>query len=107
MKQAVIKCPLRDREPHTARKPERLDGTALKHIEHQITRNNYDSLPHLGIVKRFHRCLDCYAVWVTGSVFEMATEATFAASMIKLSLGGLAEGERRALHISLLEPGAP
>ena len=45
MKQAIIECPMKDREPHTRRKPERLDETAVKHIEHQIARNNYPPLP--------------------------------------------------------------
>ena len=76
MKQAVIKCPIWDSEPHTTRKPEKLAETARKHIEHQIARNNYAKLPHLGVIRRFHRCLDCYAVWTTGSVFERETEAS-------------------------------
>jgi hypothetical protein len=73
MKQAIIECPMRDRQPHTTRKPERLDVIAVKHIEHQIARNNYPPLPRT--VRRFHRCLDCCAVWVTGSAYEMATDA--------------------------------
>jgi hypothetical protein len=53
-------------------------STVLVHnIENEIfCKLTGASLPHLGVVKRFHRCLDCYAVWVTGSVFETATEAS-------------------------------
>jgi|ERR1700722_2129631 hypothetical protein len=70
----LSKCPWRDKQPHGTRHPQTLTDAAIRHIELQIEQNHYRPLPYLGIVRRFYRCVDCYAVRMADSVFENSTE---------------------------------
>jgi hypothetical protein len=70
----ISKCPWRDRQPHSSRRPAILTVPAIKHIEQQIVTLGYRTLPYLGIAKRFYRCVDCFAVWAAGSIFEKVAE---------------------------------
>jgi hypothetical protein len=68
------KCPWRDKVTHATRKPEILSDATVRDIEIQIALNGFPSLPYLGFAKRFYRCVECFAVWAAGSIFENASE---------------------------------
>jgi hypothetical protein len=73
-RQVLSKCPWRDRQVHTVRKPELLTEVEVQDITLQISENGYRALPYRGIAKQCYRCRDCHAVWVASSIFERVAE---------------------------------
>jgi hypothetical protein len=57
----------------TLKQANQLRGSVRKG-EHGELVNHYRPLPYLGIVRRFYRCVDCYAVRMADSVVENSTE---------------------------------
>src|SRR5713226_10785705 len=58
----ISRCPLKDRQPHSAKIPGKLTDAAVRHIEQQLTTKGSRALPYLGLANHFYRCRDCYAV---------------------------------------------
>jgi hypothetical protein len=70
----ISRCPLKDRQPHSAKIPGKLTDAAVRHIEQQITTKGSRALPYLGLANHFYRCRDCYAVWAASSAFDRVSE---------------------------------
>src|SRR5271170_7887221 len=113
----VNRCPLRGRQPHSAKTAGVLTQPAVKHIEGQTSFHGHHPLPMLGIARRFYRCGDCFAVWAAGSRYERVAEdsvcGTYDHSLIwepypgalKTLRSGASPDETRRAVLNLRPPG--